>query len=332
MLQVMRDAAAAGYTVLLAGDRALLGIRIAATLERKFVLELLDRSDFGMAGIPAAALPRTFSAGRAICAEDSSEVQFALLAPDPQPLAQWQEVSRVAAAAARPDPASRPMQVRPLPNRISAAEIRPGIGMALLLLLGVGGDAAEPVTIDLLGADRRFLVTGPPRSGRSTTLITIGAQAVRLRQPVIVVAGERSPLSSWARHAGIGCHDPAAQDSTELHRCIDDEPQAIVLVDDAEELGDTSSDLLIEVAARYEHPMAVTVRSDDLQISFRGLAVDIRRHRTGLLLQPTGADAELLAIRSRAGRSLRAPGSGLLVTAATREGWPDGLPVQVMHQ
>jgi S-DNA-T family DNA segregation ATPase FtsK/SpoIIIE len=63
--------------------------------------------------------------------------------------------------------------------------------------------------------------------------------------------------------------------------------------------------------------------------SFSGLAVVIRRRRTGLLLQPGPADGELLGVRTGGQRMAPVPGRGLLVTDTTRQTAPEGLALQV---
>jgi hypothetical protein len=65
-------------------------------------------------------------------------------------------------------------------------------------------------------------------------------------------------------------------------------------------------------------------------VSFRGPAVDVRRSRTGLLLQPSIADGELLGVRISPHRTAMPPGRGLLVTDSWRASAPNGLPIQVI--
>ena len=43
------------------------------------------------------------------------------------------------------------------------------------MVVGVGGGELEPVVVDLSQLAPGLLVAGPPRSGRSTTLLTLTA-------------------------------------------------------------------------------------------------------------------------------------------------------------
>jgi S-DNA-T family DNA segregation ATPase FtsK/SpoIIIE len=105
-----------------------------------------------------------------------------------------------------------------------------------------------------------------------------------------------------------------------------------VLIDDSEQFVDTAAgDLLARwiVAADSGTTTVCVARSEDLMVSFRGLAVDVRRSRTGLLLQPTVADGELLGVRVPPQRTSPVPGRGLLVSDEYRSAAPNGLPIQV---
>ena len=104
----------------------------------------------------------------------------------------------------------------------------------------------------------------------------------------------------------------------------------LVLIDDAEQFTDTASGAyLTELASTHRAAMVAAARSDDLMASFRGPAVQLRRSRTGLLLQPGPADGELLGVRTSGQRLAPVPGRGLLVTEPTRRTAPDGLALQV---
>jgi S-DNA-T family DNA segregation ATPase FtsK/SpoIIIE len=343
-LHLLRESASAGFTILIAGDRATLGIRIASALSRKFLLELVDRSDYGMAGIAAAALPATFSPGRAVSAEDGSEVQLAVLSDDPSTAAQWaavREVNTNQPTATGP----APMTVRPLPNSvtfgdISTADLAADMvvhsstdGDLLSVLLGVGGDEAKAVTIDLSAGDGRFLIAGPARSGRSYAAIAIATQTLTRGGRLMIAASKRSPLAIWAERSGVAVLNPTDDPS-----CIQNDQVSggwvtdLLLIDDAELFTDTPiGDALAALIARQPTGAAVvaTARSDDLMVSFRGIAVDIRRSGTGVLLQPTVADGDLFGIRVDRARGELVPGRGLLVSERHRPIAPEGLPIQL---
>ncbi|MGX7679206.1 FtsK/SpoIIIE domain-containing protein [Jatrophihabitans sp. DSM 45814] len=336
LLRILRDSAATGFTVLVAGDRATLGVRIASTLRRKFLLGLTDESDYAMAGIPSAAVPAVFKPGRGISADDCLEVQFVLLAENPSAQSQWAAIRRVAARAQAPR-LTEPMVIRPLPTRVSPST-RSQSGplstarRAGAVLLGVGGDDPAPISIDLFSRDNRFLIVGPARSGRSVALHALAAQADISGTACLVVAEQQSVLARWAAHHGVQLIDPMVDgDDKTACRIAAEFAGQLLLIDDCESLqGTLLSEAIALVARRRDIAIAATARADQLMVSFRGIAFDMRRNRTGLLLQPTISDGELLGVHVPPSREARVPGRGVLVTHEVRRTNPDGLPIQVI--
>jgi S-DNA-T family DNA segregation ATPase FtsK/SpoIIIE len=344
LLRVTRDGAAVGITVLIAGDRAMLGLRVAPALSRKLLLALTDRGDYASAGLSPASLPARFEPGRAVGADDGLEVQLALLTADAGPGAQQAVVQQLGgggSAAAGPT-----IRIRSLPTSVRQAELRtrtlsraPADGaptrehdeLAERLgdcLLGVGGDDARPVWADLFAEHARFLISGPPLSGRSTTAVVIAQQALAAGLALLVAAPPRSPLAAWAHRQGVDVLTPDSVPGVD--GAWQDVTSQLVLIDDAEQFNDSASGgFLTELATGHRAAVIAAARSDDLMTSFRGPAVTVRRRRTGLLLQPSPADGELLGVRVGPHRMASGPGRGLLVTDATRAAAPDGLALQV---
>lgn len=341
VLRLLRDGAAVGITVLIAGGRAMLGLRIAPALTRKLLLALNDRGDYITVGLNPASLPVTFPPGRAVGAEDGLEVQLALLVADASSGAQRAALQRI--VTKHPVTASAPtISIRALPESISQAEVKtvlgswPEVGTPRTAgriercLLGVGGDEAAPVSAALFAAHARFLVAGPPRSGRSTTALVIGSQALAAGLVVLVAAPPRSPLAAWASRHRLSLVTPEAARSDDALDTVLPHATDLILVDDSEQFQDRASgQVLTEAAKQHRAAMVVTARTDDLMISFRGVAVEVRRHRTGLLLHAGVADGELLGIRIAQQLMATSAGRGLLVTDETRANAPDGLLLQV---
>jgi S-DNA-T family DNA segregation ATPase FtsK/SpoIIIE len=89
----------------------------------------------------------------------------------------------------------------------------------------------------------------------------------------------------------------------------------LLLVDDSEALLDTPiGDRLTDLVKRGQHGVAVVVaaRSDDLAVTYRGLANEVRRSCAGLLLQPGPGDGDLLGVRLPRTRTVQLPGRGVL--------------------
>lgn len=309
LLTLLRESAAVGLTIAITGDRSALATRVASTVARKYVFRLADRADYGLAGITPSVVPRSMPPGRALCAETSAEIQFAHLGRDASTAVQQDALAAVVTAANRHDVIRQPFRIRPLPSRVSRDDVGP---IGDLILLGVGGDATQPVAVDLFAGDARMLVAGPPRSGRSTVLRLILEQVRDGDTAIVVAAPRRSGLVTAAEQAGLPIITP------------DDPPSAVqapdgrrmlLLADDSEAFLDTAcGDALADLVRSGDPGLAAVVaaRSDELAITYRGVAHEARRSRSGLLLQPGPGDGELLGLRLPRSRSVQLPGRGVL--------------------
>jgi S-DNA-T family DNA segregation ATPase FtsK/SpoIIIE len=179
--------------------------------------------------------------------------------------------------------------------------------------LGVGGDGAEPIRLDLFASPGTFLVAGPPRSGRTTALTVLGKQLKSANIEILVAAPARSELARFAYSAGIPVWDDGAgRDSFTATPA----GGRVILIDDAEIFVDTPVGAALEDIVRRtdaDQVAVVAARTDDLAVAYRGLLFEAQRGRTGLLLQPTAADGEVLGVRLKRSRTSMLPGRGVLV-------------------
>jgi S-DNA-T family DNA segregation ATPase FtsK/SpoIIIE len=341
LLRLVREGAAVGLRVVVTGDRSLLLGRAASLFGERLLLRFADPADYALAGISPHQLPTAMPPGRALLPPDATEVQLATIARDATGAGQRRAFDRAVAGArsrwsATPDrPDLLPMRVEPLPARVdlvdveaAAKAVAPSDGWALL---GVGGDENAPVGVDLERDGPAFLIAGGPGSGRTTTVATMGRWLAGRGRPVLVVAHHRSPLRSLAGEPGVlAVLSPA--DALALDRLLLDRPEAVVLADDAETLHDAPVEQsllgLLRPDADRGGGLVLAGSAADMACCFRGLTVEARRARTGLLLGPAGpADGDLLGVRVYgAGRGEPSPtGRGLLVVRGR------ATPVQVAH-
>ena len=319
LLRILREGPAAGVRVALTGDRSILLSQVASAVPDKLVLRLSDPTDLVMAGIPSAAVPAVQPPGRAVRAHDHAEVQIALLDGDGTGAAQARallELGRRCAPTPAPAPELRPLRIEPLPQRISVAQVRArrsGADDRQWALVGVGGDEAGPVGLDVM-ATPAVLVAGPPGSGRSSTLATMAGQLAASGRPLAVVSPRRS--SPLPQLVGDAAEQVDPHDREALASLLKRHDDLVVAVDDAELVLDTPCEEVLVEQLRHGEPgptLLCAGGSEELAGLFRGLTVEARKHRTGVLLQPTGlADGDLLGIRVRSGDP-GPPGRGLLV-------------------
>jgi S-DNA-T family DNA segregation ATPase FtsK/SpoIIIE len=342
LTRLLREGPAVGLRVLVTGDRRALTGRIASAIERRLVLRLADRGDYPLAGLASAAVPDVLPPGRGfrlgIGADDEAacdETQIALLDPDPSGRAQVAALARLGASAAArdgvpPGPATgprtdplRPMRIDELPVRITLAEATAFAGSPtpapLRGLVGVGGDELRPLVVDLADDGPGFTVAGPPRSGRSSTLLCLAATLLAGGTRLVLITPRPSSLRLLAGVPGVlgplGAGDSLA--GLPLGAGREDGAPTVVLVDDAELLTDTP--LAAELADHLHRArdagsaLVAAATTEDLLGQFRGFLVDLRRSGCGLLLWPAGpADGELFGRRlaRTAAGGARPPGRG----------------------
>ncbi len=316
---LQRSGPASGLSIVVTGDRTALAPRFAAGFDERLLLRLADRNDYGMVGIAVRDAPTTMPPGRALRGSDGAIMQISFAVAEPGRDGARGRV--VDLATAGPDhgidvlstttPGARdPVRLRALPRSVALGALPLHLGQ---VTLGLGGDAAQPVSIDLFAGAARLLVAGPPRSGRSTVLQAILAQAIRLSMDVVVGAGARSPLRRMADAYGVRVVDPAAPADG-----VGPAPQTrtLLLVDDCERYADEPAGEALTSWLRDPGAALAAVvagRTEDLATSYRGLGAQVRRTNCGLLLRPGPLDGELLGVRLPRRPSCGPPGRGVLV-------------------
>jgi DNA segregation ATPase FtsK/SpoIIIE, S-DNA-T family len=263
-----------------------------------------DSGDFGLAGVPARAVPAELGPGRGLLADDGSLVQ---LATEPGP---DDAVRAAAAGIARrhpPAPETGRIRLRPLPESLCLADLPEGLdGLAV----GLAGDECEPLVLDPFNGPVRLLVAGPPRSGRTTVLCSWARQAAAGGLPVVVAAPARSALGTVAVEHGLPVLRPDADPGPPPTR------PTLLLVDDCDAFDDRpAGERLTDWLRDADAPLAAAVagRADELATTYRGLGAAARRSHCGLLLRPGPVDGELLGIRLPRRPASGPPGRGVIV-------------------
>ncbi|MGW6256982.1 FtsK/SpoIIIE domain-containing protein [Streptomyces sp. NPDC055085] len=329
---MMREGASVGLHMVMTGDRQILSTRIGSLTEDKYGLRLADRSDFSLIGINARKIPEEIPPGRGYRNEHGTETQFALLTEDATGQGQAAALSAIGEAAAARDAelprARRPFRVDVLPTRITFAdawEMRdPDASRSRLWgLVGIGGDDIMGFGPDLSQGVPTFVIAGPAKSGRSTTLMNMArsylAQGVRL----VIAAPRPSPLRELDGQEGVlKVFDEDDIEGDDLREAIDSatpEEPIVVLVDDGEVLEDCDAETVFKriVQRGGERGLGLVIAGDEEDVcsGFSGWQVEMKKGRRGILLSPQDSSAgELIGIRTN--RSMVggpvAPGKGLL--------------------
>jgi S-DNA-T family DNA segregation ATPase FtsK/SpoIIIE len=338
VLRLLREGAAVGLRAVFTGDRSGLGGQVSTVFDDRLILRMSDPNDYNYAGISERHVPSEMPAGRVLDAVGTGgtslrESQIALLSGDVSGTAQVAELQKLAREAersyGRPSHSLRPLHVDELPVRATFSEalaLDPDFKAPspLWALVGVGGDELGPIGVDLLAEGPGFTVAGPPRSGRSTVLMTmvesllnpsIGEGLV----PVVLICPRRSPLRALEGKPGVLGLLNINADHDDLQRTIDSQRRYVVVADDAELLdGSEIDDALLEtlrLARDGEHGVIVAGTTDDLTRTFNGSAAESKRSRSGVLLNiQSSDDGDVLGIRLPRNTDFRGPiGRALVV-------------------
>lgn len=310
VLQVLREGLSVGIIALVTGDRSLLAGRIAPLLSEVWALRLTDPSDLLMAGLTRSQVPDRMPPGRAVRLRDGVLGQVGVVGGSADGADQVRALGRLVTGCARVSDGMRgPQLFRALPREVSVEELDPT--PADTLLLGLGGDAAEPVGLPVPSSGATVLgIVGPPRSGRSWALRTVEYAATSQGWQVVPVTDDllHNPTALEER---VGTQEGSAAAERGL----------LVTVDELDRLtGSAAEDVLLTWLDRSPRApggggprlLVVTGAPEHLG-GFRGLASRLARDRSGLILQPeTATDGSGLGVAVPTGDE-PLPGRGVLV-------------------
>ncbi|HEY7279309.1 MAG TPA: FtsK/SpoIIIE domain-containing protein [Trebonia sp.] len=346
MLQILREGPAVGLRAVVTTDRSALIGQVGTVFQRRMVLNLADREDASYAGLSVRAMPAHQDPGRIVFLGDDGhllEAQVALLAPDPSGPAQvaaiYQLAERAAARFGQPPRSLRPLRTDLLPVRTTVAEtlaLEPGFTppSPLWALVGAGGDELGPVGIDIGADGPGVVVAGPPRSGRSTALLTMATSLLREETPVLVIAPRRSPLRTLAGQSGVLGVLGADLAPDDVTAAVADVSRYVIVVDDAELLQDNPASFTLEeiiVSGRdADHGLLLAGSTDDLSRIYSGFVRTALKSRCGLFVAIAGpGDGDLFGIRLPRGAGPGALGRGLLVRPGSTAPVQVALPTEV---
>ena len=313
LLQVLREGSAVGLRAVVTTDRAAMLGQIGTVFGHRMIFRLTDRSDCSLAEIRERALPAHQPDGRLMFGAKPNplEAQVALLDPDPTGLAQVGALRQIAAEArqryGRLPQGHRPLRVDALPARITVAEtyrLDPDFAppSRLWAMAGAGGDELSPQGLDVAEEGPGLVVAGPPRSGRSTTLITMARSLIAQQTPVLLIAPRRSPLRSLEGTPGVLAVLGAEIDVDYLRATLNPLDRYVVLVDDAEMLYNAPNSEILEriiVSGRdADHGLILAGNTRDLSGCYSGFIATARKSRCGVLVAvDTPDDGDLFGVR-----------------------------------
>ncbi len=345
--QIMQEGAAVGIRIVMTGDRTLLIGRMSTLFDDKLLLRMVDPSDFTTIGMHSRQIPSTVVDGRGFRAEGLAETQVALLTDDRVGTAQvgaLQAIGREATGRYADVPREqRPFRLDVLPVRIGLEEALAAEGEPVTpstLVVAVGGDTLGLRTLDAFEHGPALLVTGPRRSGRSTTLRTMATFALQQGWKVVVFTPRLSPLRDLCEtHPDVHGPFDTASDESEVTSLLDtlreDAAPLLTLVDDVELFGadgwvPTLLGAHLEKLRDTGSVLAAAGTPSEMGGIYRGPVVALKRSGSGMMLSPqSSSDPDMFGARlarSALGQSLP-PGGGFLMRTGSAERvqviWPE---------
>lgn len=302
---MLRESASLGVHFIIAGDRQLLIGRTSTLADRKILLNLTDRNDYGFVGLTPRKMPESIPPGRAFNAGDGTEMQIALVSSEASARAQSDAIAAFATVLVERDRGipndRRPHAVRLMPDTLSWRQFIQESTDTAGLPLGLGG---QDVTVQEFSPELTptLLVAGPPRSGRTNTLRVIAeAAAVRGWQLTIITPRPNALTDQASRLGATVLTDPAAVTEQALAPLVADNRHLLV-VDDAELTRDMPAEAwlkqIIPTLADRQAAIVIAGTLADVATGFSSWRVDIRKNQQGILLDPQQlTDGDLIGAR-----------------------------------
>ena len=325
LTRIIADGRAVGMHVIATADRRnAVPPAVSALIPRKIVLRQADEDEYGSFGLDRKATKgAVLPPGRGFT-DESLEIQTPLVGDDP---AGERAVAAIAAVAARLESrhgGARATPIQVLPTQHARSSL-PAPADPLRPFIGVDEIDVAPVPLDV--RESHFLVAGPYRSGRTTTLETIVDSIRRAGHDgeLHLLAPRRSALSEldcWttsARGADACTESANALRQVVLARSPDEDHRPLfIVIDDAGELADGAAATPLEHVLRRGRDVGVRVIAAFESSAARGFSPwirELRKDGSGMLLTPDlDLDGDLLAIRlPRRGPRSFPPGRGYLV-------------------
>jgi len=265
-----------------------------SAIQRELVLRLSNENDLLMLGVKPDVFTDETPPGRGFIGGD--EVQVAVIKGDPNVANQAREISRLARAFERQG-VLKAREIERLAEVIPFSSIGQASGAAPVL--GVWDETLEPLSFEPSGL---FLVSGPPRSGKTTTTVSMLQSLDRVGHggERVLFAPARSDLLG-VRAWDTTVSDPAeiGAQATELAKRLQSQDSALdkltVVIQGLGEfvngLADDGLDQLLR--ACRSNGAFVIIEGEPIEFNGSyGLVGTVKLDRTGIVLQPDQAHGD----------------------------------------
>jgi S-DNA-T family DNA segregation ATPase FtsK/SpoIIIE len=322
---IATDGRAVGVHIVASSDqRGAVSTNLSSAFQARVVLRMVNQEDYAFLNVPVDILQPASPPGRGIF--DGIEVQVAVLAGRTDVLGQaaalrafatmmeqrmtWPAAPQIAALTEQVDLITLPVTVDDLPT------------------IGIASSTLAPFGIYPHGT---FVVSGPPKSGRTTTLLTL-VRSLRSARPggrMYYIGNRRSPLAGEPGWLSIAT---SAEEATLLAQRVltdlanaTDSTQLVVVIENASDYQSSSAENELQdmVRALIAHDQFLVVEGEatTLQRDYGSFLQLAKGSRTGLALRPDQGDGTPIFRTDfpRIDRSAFPPGRALYVTEGSTE-------------
>jgi S-DNA-T family DNA segregation ATPase FtsK/SpoIIIE len=296
MLQSLAaDGRALGIHFVISADRpGAVSSSLSSSVQRRLVLRLSNEMDYVMVDAPSDGFAPNSPPGRGFL--DGDETQVAVFSGDSNVAVQAEQLARYADSMRRAGVSEAP-PIQSLPEFVPLSSLPATVAGAPTF--GIWDETLEPIGFPVSGT---FLVSGPPSSGKTSTVATMVKALVRAHPALemVYLGTRRSPLAStvsWSRSA-VGPADIGSLASELSGTVPDREPCSFALViEGVAELLNTDADLPVQdllKACRVSDQFVIAEGETSTLSGSWPLLQAVKASRTGIVLQPDQMDGDAL--------------------------------------
>jgi S-DNA-T family DNA segregation ATPase FtsK/SpoIIIE len=295
------------HTVVTADRIGAIPAALASLTQQKIILQLADPLDYTSVALSSRTLP-AFTPGRGLLPPVGLELQIATPS----------ELTTVAAAAPqRPEATAAAPRIAVLPTQLFSDDLPSAIcdSHPWTVPIGVADATLEEAVLPVYDGEH-IMITGPPRSGRSTTLATLATQLrAASNAPILYGIALRPSALRDVPGLHVATTNNDALATLEAAALAAETSPVVLLIDDADQLGDLDEVVGRLLARRLAGcHLGIAARNDALRSLYAHWTQEVRKSRLGILLRPdVDLDGALLAVQlPRRPRANDRPGLGYL--------------------
>ncbi len=292
---IAADGRPVGVHVVVSADRpGAVSTSLTSSIQERLVLRLANETDFMMVDVDPAGFSRHSPPGRGFI--HGNEVQVGVIGGVSNVAKQAEQIERVARAMRQRGFVPAPV-VASLAEEVRASTLPSEVDG--LPVLGMWDETLEPIGFSPMGT---FVVSGPPLSGRTTTVATMVSQLRKARPAtkLVLLGQRRSPLTgalNWD-HSATG---PAeiADLADDLHEAVENSNagEYCFVIESVADLLNSEADLPLQnlvKAARTNDQFVIAEGETSSLVGSWPLLQAVKVNRAGIALQPDQGDGDSL--------------------------------------